>query len=106
LDHKNAIKHENSGPPSLIFLQPQVPPSKEFENDCASMTLPCSSVKDVKVGITDGSPEGLVRKVGRPPGQGRHPPLEVAGRSVSPGARVAVQGTFGADERGLFRHGC
>ena len=31
LDHKNAIKHENRGPPSQIFSQPQVPPSKEFE---------------------------------------------------------------------------
>ncbi len=79
---------------------------EEFENDFASMILPCSSVEYVKVGITDWSPEGLVRKVCRPSCQGGHPPLEVAGRSVSPGARVAVQGTFGADERGLFRHGC
>ncbi len=37
LDHKNAIKYENSGPPSQIYSQPQVSPSKEFENDCAFM---------------------------------------------------------------------
>jgi hypothetical protein len=36
-DHKNAIKHKNRGPPSHIFSQPQVPLSKEFENDYASL---------------------------------------------------------------------
>jgi hypothetical protein len=36
LDHKNGIKHKKRTP-SQIFSQPQVPPSKEFENDSASM---------------------------------------------------------------------
>jgi hypothetical protein len=37
LEYKNAIKHKNWRPPLRFFSQPQVPPSKEFENDCASM---------------------------------------------------------------------
>jgi hypothetical protein len=36
LYHKNAIKHENRGPPPRFFTTPSTP-SKEFENDCASM---------------------------------------------------------------------
>ena len=44
LDHKNAIKHENRGLPQ-IFSQPQVPPSEEFENDCASMPTKISQIK-------------------------------------------------------------
>jgi hypothetical protein len=37
--HKNAIKHENRGPPTprLDFLTTPRTPSKEFENDCTSM---------------------------------------------------------------------
>ena len=65
--------------------------------------LPCSSVKDVKVGVADRGTEGLVRKVGRPPSQGCHPPLEVAGGGVPPGARVAIEGALGSDEGGLIR---
>jgi len=38
LDHKNAIKHEKRIPP-LDFLTAPCTPSKEFENDCASMVL-------------------------------------------------------------------
>jgi hypothetical protein len=34
LDHKNAIKMKIEEP--QIFSQPQVPPSREFGNDCAS----------------------------------------------------------------------
>ena len=33
---KNAIKHENRGPPPIFFHNP-MSPSKEFENDCASL---------------------------------------------------------------------
>jgi hypothetical protein len=29
--HKNAIKHKNRGPPSQIFLQPQVPPQRNLK---------------------------------------------------------------------------
>jgi len=37
MGHKNAIKHENIGPPLVFFHNPKYPPSKEFENDSASM---------------------------------------------------------------------
>jgi hypothetical protein len=40
LDHKNAIKHENRGPPPTFSHNPQFPTSKEIENDCASMSYP------------------------------------------------------------------
>jgi hypothetical protein len=33
---KNAIRHENRGPHPRFFTTPSTP-SKEFENDCASM---------------------------------------------------------------------
>jgi|LakMenEpi03Aug12_release.lakeMendotaPanAssembly.Ray.scaffolds.fasta_scaffold699479_1 hypothetical protein len=36
--HKNAIKHENWGPTPYIFSEPPVPPSEDFEDDCAFMT--------------------------------------------------------------------
>jgi hypothetical protein len=36
LDHINAFKHENRGPPPKFFHNPKYP-SKEYENDCASM---------------------------------------------------------------------
>jgi hypothetical protein len=39
LDHKKAIKQENRGPPPRFSYNPKNPPSKEFENDCASMPL-------------------------------------------------------------------
>jgi hypothetical protein len=58
--HKNAMKHENSGSP-WIFSQPQVPPSKEYENNCASTsknysiliikTLLKSTVKGIALNI-------------------------------------------------------
>ena len=31
LDHKNAIKHENRGPPPRFSHNPKYPPSKKFE---------------------------------------------------------------------------
>ncbi len=36
LDHKNAIKQENRGPPAPYFLATP-PKKKKLENDCASM---------------------------------------------------------------------
>ena len=66
--------------------------------------LPRPRVEDVEVGVADGRSEGLVRQVSRPSGQRCHPPLEVAGRRVPPGAGVPIKGALGPDERGLFRH--
>ena len=37
---------------------------------------PAASVEDVKVGVTHGGPVRLVREVGGPLGQSRHPPVE------------------------------
>ena len=37
--HKNTIKHKNRGPPPLRFSHNPIIPSKDFENDCASMTV-------------------------------------------------------------------
>jgi hypothetical protein len=34
----NAIKYENRGPPTRFSHNPNYPLSKEFENDCASMS--------------------------------------------------------------------
>jgi hypothetical protein len=39
LDHKNAIKHENRRPPPRFSHNPKYPPSREFENECASTMI-------------------------------------------------------------------
>jgi hypothetical protein len=36
LDHKNAIKHKNRGPPQRFFQNHEYYPSYKIENDCAS----------------------------------------------------------------------
>jgi hypothetical protein len=36
-EHKHVINHKNRGPPPRFSHNPKYPPSKEFENDCASM---------------------------------------------------------------------
>ncbi len=56
--------------------------------------LPASGVEDVEVGVADGGTVGLVGQVCRPPGQGCHPPFEIASRSVSPGAGIAIERTL------------
>ena len=74
-------------------------------NAVRSSYVPGSGVEDVKVGVSDGRAEGLVREVGGSAGEGGQPPLEVAGRGVPPGARVAVEGALGLDLRGVGRQG-
>ncbi len=37
LDHKNAIKHEDIGPPHIFSHNPNYPSQKQFEKDCASL---------------------------------------------------------------------
>ncbi len=62
--------------------------------------LPGSGVEDVEVGVTDGSAERLVREISGSSGQRSESPGKVAGRRVSPAARIAVESTFGLQ---LFR---
>ena len=35
--YTNAIKHKNRGPPPRFSHNPLIPPSKGYENDCASV---------------------------------------------------------------------
>ena len=68
----------------------------QFTN--VNLLLPCSSVEDVKVGVSHGGPEGLVRQIGWPPCQSCHPPLKVPCGRVPPSARVSVEGALGPDQ--------
>ena len=56
-------------------------PRRETSVICSSVisAAPGSGVEDVKVGVTHGGAVRLVREVGGPLGQGRHPPVERLG---------------------------
>ena len=79
-------KPEGEAHPALLGV------GRDGRGDHLDHVGPAAGVEDVEVGVAHRGPVGLVRQVGRPLGERRHPPVEGLGRAgVPPAAAVAVE---------------
>ena len=79
-------KPEGEAHPALLGV------GRDGRGDHLDHVGPAAGVEDVEVGVAHRGPVGLVRQVGRPLGERRHPPVEGLGRAgVPPAAAVAIE---------------